>query len=248
MHRFFVLGDLKEKVNIAQEDVHHIFKVLRMQKGDELVVVNEHGQSAKAIIEVINKQEVVVEIKDLLIADSKPQVRIILGQGISKGEKMDWVVQKAVELGATDIVPLALERSVVRYDEKKSQIKQERWQKIALEAAKQCQSTFITKVHCISSLADALVNFSVDTGFVAFEEEKENNLRCYLKNIAKDIQSIFVIIGTEGGFTLVEVEKIKAQGFESVSLGKRILRTETAAVATLSVVMYELAGLGGQDA
>ena len=248
MHRFFVVGDLTGKVNIAKEDVHHITKVLRMQKGDELIVVNEQGQVAVAVIEVIAKQEVVVLVKDFLLEYVRPKRRVILAQGISKGEKMDWIVQKAVELGVTDIVPLALERSVVQYDEKKALARQERWQKIALEAAKQCQSTFITKVHSVSTLSKALEKFTVEAGFVAYEEEKEQSLRSYLRKIDKEIKSILLIIGPEGGFTLSEVGKIKAKGLESVSLGNRILRTETAAIATVSLVMYELSDLGGSDA
>lgn len=246
MHRFFVDGDLSGQVNIKSDDINHIVKVLRMQRGDELIVVSQNGNVAVAVIDIITKQEVVVQIKETLLNFEKPKLRVILGQGVSKGEKMDLVVQKAVELGVSDIVPLQLERSVVRYDDQKARIKTQRWQKISLEASKQCQSNFITKVHAPLSLKEALNNFSVDTGFVAYEDEKLDSLRCYLHDVNKKIQSIFVIIGPEGGFTLFEIEQIKASGMKVVSLGNRILRTETAAIATLSLVMYELDDFGGK--
>lgn len=244
MHRFFVKGFLPDVV-IKQDDINHIKNVLRKKAGDEITVIDEAGHTAVAVLTFLSDTAIEIDIKQRIDYQSEPPVRLIIGQGIGKGDKMDFVVQKAVELGATDIVPLDTERTVVRYDVKKAKDRQGRWQKIANEAAKQSKRTIVPTVHPLLGLAETVETFNFDLGIMLWEEEKKTGLREILQKIDKDnVKTVFLLVGPEGGISEKEAEIARNAGFVSVSLGKRILRTETAGVAALSVIMYEIGDFG----
>ncbi len=248
MHRFFVDSSLDGDIMLNAADVRHVKKVLRLGKGDRLVVVDKEGLAAVAEITGLDDKCVFVRAVEFLPPEAKTSFRVILGQGLGKGDKMDLIVQKAVELGVTDIVPLTLARSVVNYDNDKRNAKKGRWQKIAVEASKQCRRNDLPTVHDVQALDEALQNFSADMQIICYEEEKVHSLRSLLKNVAGKVSSVFLLIGPEGGFAAEELEEAKKFGFASVSLGPLILRTETAALAALSIIMYEFSGLGGENA
>lgn len=242
MRRFFIDGDIHGQIQINKDDEKHIKNVLRMKVGETLILVDNKGESA--FCEIVSFSDgLSVVVKEFLQEQNETALHVILGQGLGKGDKMDFVVQKAVELGAKEIVPLALEHCVPSYVNDKAKGKSERWRKIAREAAKQCQRNIVPKVHEVMSLAEALNSFSPDAGIVFYEQEQANGLRSVLAE-HKHAKTIFLLIGPEGGLSEKEVDLCQKAGFISASLGKRILRTETAAVAALSVVMYELGDFG----
>ncbi len=247
MHRFFIAGALSAELNIKTEDSRHIARVLRMKKGGRIIVSDGRGASAIAEITALAGNDVQVKIVEFLPSEEPPRLRLILGQGLGKGDKMDFVVQKAVELGVSDIVPLELSRSVTVYEDGKKTAKRERWQKIAEEAAKQCQRSILPVVHPVQTLNEALADFAAGAKLLCYEDEQEYSLGAALDD-AKAVDSLFLLIGPEGGFSDEEVDAARQAGFSTVSLGPRILRTETAAVATLAIIMYELSDLGGKNA
>ena len=218
-------------------DAFHISNVLRLKVGDkvQLVTVDSH----LLVCELTKVQADGVLLNPLQTLEVLPEnSRLVLAQGLVKGDKMDLIIQKAVELGVTDIVPLALKRCVVELDAAKSAKRVERWQKIAHEAAKQSKHSQVPLVHAVSSLSDFLANNSCSLCMLAYEEERTLGLKEFVRT--QDLtQDIAILIGPEGGFDAGEVRQAVDNRFVSVSLGKQILRTETAPLMLLSVLMYE---------
>jgi 16S rRNA (uracil1498-N3)-methyltransferase len=174
---------------------------------------------------------------------SEPNIYVTLFQGIPKSDKMDLIVQKCVELGVSKIVPVITERTVVKIDNQKDAIKKtDRWQKIILEAAKQCNRGIVPKIELPVSFEVALKTAAeAELALIPYEKEADNGLRRYLKQGTKRIS---VIIGPEGGFTENEIKKAEGLGIMPITLGPRILRTETAGITMLSILMYELGDVG----
>lgn len=245
MHRFFVEGFLPDNITVKKEDINHIKNVLRMKAGDGLTVVDEKGAVANAVIKDISDASIAIKVKEILDCQSEPPVRVILLQGIGKGDKMDFVVQKAVELGVADIVPVMMQRTVVRYTGDKADNRRERWRKIAIEAAKQSKRTALPVVHPVMAFDEALKSFPFDLGIMLWEDEQAKGLRGVIKEKDKAaVKTILLLVGPEGGIDAGEAETAQKMGFVSASLGKRILRTETAGIAALSVMMYEFGDFG----
>ena len=248
MSKFFVKEEQIEgkKVNIQGQDVNHIRNVLRQKVGDEIIVCNsDKKRNFLCDITKIEKEFIECEIVREL-EDYKSNIKVTIMQGLPKKDKMDLVVQKSVELGVFDIMPIEMERCVVKYEEKDKRKKVERWQKISEVAAKQCDRDFITKVNNVVSLKNICKKLSeYDIVILAYEKEEKITLKEVLKEIKKKYGEneikIAVIIGPEGGISPNEVEMIKeSDNVKVVTLGKRILRTETVALNILSVIMYEL--------
>lgn len=236
MHRFFVEENYRKIITIDGNLAHHIADVLRMTVGEKLELVFDDGVIAKGAVQKIEGNEVTVCTNEVVAEGNEPSVQVTLAQGLAKGEKMDLVVQKAVEVGAVAIIPLALDNSVVRFDDGRATKKVERWQKIALEAAQQAKRDVIPKVGAVQSLAQALTN-DYDLIIMAYEGETEVKLKDVLTE--KKYQNVLLIIGPEGGFSEEEVELCRNKGARTVSLGRRILRTETAGIVALSCIFYE---------
>ena len=246
MHRFFVPQLYNEEMYIEGVDARHISKVLRMQPGDKLQIVSDDGVSAMAEITAIASERVSVRCLEKLAESHEPQVRLVLAQGLAKGEKMDFIIQKAVEMGAYSVIPVAMEHSVVRLDGAKAAKKVERWQKIAESAAKQSKRDIIPQVQPVQSMAEMLASGDCETKIIAYECEDRLSLKAALKaaEAAGGIKELLLIIGPEGGISEGELELARQAGAVPVSLGRRILRAETAGLVAISAIFYETGDLG----
>ena len=245
MHRFFIEEPYNDIMQITGGDARHISKVLRMQLGDKLQVVSDDGITALAEVEAIDAEAVTVKCLEKLAELHEPRVKITLAQGLAKGEKMEFIIQKAVELGATSIVPVAMEHSVVRLDSVKAPKKVERWQKIAEAAAKQSKRDIIPEVHPVQTVKEMLANHNCSTMIIAYECEDRMSLKEALQTAEQKggITDLLLIIGPEGGISPAELELARNAGAVAVSLGKRILRAETAGLVAMSAIFYETGDL-----
>ena len=243
MHRFFIPKPFKQEMQIIGRDAHHIIDVLRMVPGDRLQVVADDGISFVGEITAAGTNTVTVAAREILRETHEPDVRISLLQGLAKGDKMEFIIQKAVEIGVTDIYPVAMSHSVVVLESSKAEKKVERWQKIAEAAAKQSKRDTIPAVHEVLTLDQILQQEKWDLLLVAYESENQMSLKEALQ-AHKEAKNIGVIIGPEGGLSNEEVEAARKQGGIAVSLGRRILRTETAGLVAATAILYETDNLG----
>jgi 16S rRNA (uracil1498-N3)-methyltransferase len=245
MRQFFV-NEMKATMTLMGDEAWHALKVLRLKIGSEIEVVSPDGQAARVIITDLNVGEVVVKLQEIVNRMSEPPIQITLAQSLSKGDKFDYIVQKAVELGVHRIIPLLTEHCVVKYDAAKQQQKTSRWQKIASEAAKQCRRTLVPIVQEPTDFNGFLAHLAAtSTVLLFYEQEDQLGVKQILRQSAGACSSFVLIVGPEGGFSKTEVAVAIKRGAHIVSLGPRILRTETAATAALTVVMYECGDLGG---
>lgn len=243
MHRFFIPQLYAAEMVIKDVDAKHISKVLRMQPGDKIQIVSDDGVTAIAEIVSLQADNVVVKCLEKLAESHEPSVKITLAQGLAKGEKMDFIIQKAVEMGASSIVPVAMEHSVVRLEGAKADKKVERWQKIAEAAAKQSKRDIIPQVQPVQTMQQMLANNDLQHKIIAYECEDRLGLKTALQR-CDNLRELLLIIGPEGGISEFELELARKNGAVPVSLGKRILRAETAGVVALSAILYETGDLG----
>lgn len=243
MHRFFIPQLYAAEMVIKDVDAKHISKVLRMQPGDKIQIVSDDGVTAIAEIVSLQADNVVVKCLEKLAESHEPSVKITLAQGLAKGEKMDFIIQKAVEMGVSSIVPVAMEHSVVRLEGAKADKKVERWQKIAEAAAKQSKRDIIPQVQPVQTMQRMLANNDLQHKIIAYECEDRLGLKTALQS-CDNLQELLLIIGPEGGISEFELELARKNGAVPVSLGKRILRAETAGVVALSAILYETGDLG----
>ena len=244
MYKFFVANNQiqKEEIKITGEDVNHIKNVLRLNTNDELIVCNNDlAKSYIAKIINISKDEVICRIVEENIDTTESIIDIDLFQGLPKKDKMEYIIQKTTELGIKHIYPIALDRCVVKIDKKDENKKILRWQKIAETAAKQSKRDLIPTIENIINLENICKNISkYDIILLAYENEESNTIKQELQKIDKrENTNIGVVIGPEGGFTEKEVDTLIKAGAKCVTLGKRILRTETAPLVMLSDIIYE---------
>ena len=243
MRRFFVDGQyaVGESVQLKESDSKHFAKVLRGNVGDEIQIVAA-GDVFTAVVQSL-EGGVTAELTALTAEYSEAPIDIYLLQGLAKGERMDLVIQKAVELGVRAIIPVSCERCVVRLAGSKAADKQKRWQKIAESAAKQCGRQRVTEIMPVSSLREALAMLPEGTSVIMpWEEAEDNTLNKVLTENSPG--NAAVIIGPEGGLTTAEVAAAQEYGAEVVTLGKRILRTETAAIVAVTIIMHRWGDLG----
>lgn len=238
MYRFFCDTD-GETVRVTGEDAHHISNVLRMEKGEQIIACCGDGLDYIAEITNIAKDCVTANVIKTEPSKGESNIKITLFQGLPKGEKFDTVIQKSVELGVFEIVPIMLKRCVVKIDSKKKSAKTERWNKITLSAAKQCGRGIVPQVKEPLDIKEAaLLMKNFDLVIVAYEEEKETTLKDVLTSCG-DVKNIAVVIGPEGGIEKEELNYlIETANGKSVTLGERILRTETAPISLISMIMY----------
>ena len=231
----YTIGDL---IRISGRDAFHISHTLRMKKGESLTLVSTDQAEYSTVIDSFVSDEVCLKVTDVSQNSTEPRVFSSLFQALAKGDKMDTVIQKSVELGVGEIYPVASARCIVQADEKRAEKKLERWQRIAEEAAKQCGRGIIPRVHPIISFKDALEQMKKsDLYFLCYETSEENNPKALFSKSNFDSVSFF--IGPEGGIAPEEVELAHFLGIPDVTLGKLILRTETASSAVLSMILYE---------
>jgi len=244
LRRFFVGAPLQTEMSIQGQDAHHIGRVLRMQVGDLIVVVAPDGSAGIAEINSIFVDKVVLTLQETIVEDKEAPLNVYLAQGLPKSDKMDYIVQKAVELGVRGIYPMEAEHSVVQYDQAKKNKRLERWGKIAVEAAKQCGRAVIPLVEPIRKLTAILECFDAETVILMlYEGQTAQGLKQALAE--RHAKNYLLLVGPEGGFSAKEVALCQSHGACIVTLGPRILRTETAALAGVSIVMYEYGDLGG---
>lgn len=239
MHRFFADKSLINdgSVHISGEDVAHITKVLRLKAGDEVIVCDGQKTDYLCKVSQTDKNLVTLEVCSQSENNAESLISITLYQGVPKSDKMDFIIQKAVELGVCKIVPVESSRCVAKI--KDGDKKTLRWQKIAEEAAKQCGRGIIPEIGKPCSFAEAVAADGFDLKIIPYECEKDGSLKSVLKGVPKRAD-IAVYIGPEGGFEKSEIETAVSKGAVPVTLGKRILRCETAGIAAVSAVMFEL--------
>lgn len=244
MHWFYVEhGQINEHtITITGSDVNHIKNVLRMQKGEKLVICDGQGTDYYCSIADFSKDEVIASILEMNDTETELNSKIYLFQGLPKKDKMELIIQKAVELGVYEVIPVSMKRCVAKIEEKKKEQKKlERWQAIATSAAKQSGRGIIPKVQGVMSYQDALQKAKeLELTIVPYEQaEGMAESKKIVESVYKK-KSIGIFIGPEGGFDDAEIEKAKEAGFSTISLGKRILRTETAGLAILSILMFQI--------
>ena len=245
MYRFFVEESqiYNGTVHITGSDVNHIKNVLRMRPGEKILVSTGGEKEYHCAVSDFTEGEVLAAVEEVTAADRELPSGIVLFQGLPKGDKMELIIQKAVELGATEIVPVEMKRCVVKLDRKKAEKKAERWQTIALGAAKQSKRMQIPTVHTPVTFQQALAMMAEsDVRLMPYENaEGMEGTRRILESIEPG-ESIAVLIGPEGGIDEAEVEMAMKAKVEPITLGKRILRTETAGMTVLSILVYLLEG------
>ncbi len=237
--RFFITPDAVRgpQIIMTGDDLRHIRTVLRKQPGDLLTLLDGRGKEYTARIVRMERTEIVAEAVSEITREA-PHPTITLCQGLPKADKMDWIVQKATELGVANIVPLITERTIVKIKDEEKRII--RWQKIAREAAMQSNRPDMPGVGRIVSLQDFLRTPDPEPRTLLLFPWEEGTVP--IKDILRGtsgIKKIIVLIGPEGGFSEAEAEAARGKGFHLVSLGPNILRTETAAIAVLGMIMYE---------
>ncbi len=243
MFHFFVSPEniFEKHVEIVGSDVNHIKNVLRMKVGEKFVANDGNGGSYCCAVSEIYEDRIVAEIEEGQLMSNELPVKLVLFQGLPKADKMELIIQKGVELGVSEIYPVEMTRCVVKLDDKKKKSKTSRWQSISESAAKQSGRTVIPEIHEPVPFADALkIAKSFDLLLVPYEcADSMATLRDRLSQV-KSGMTIGIFIGPEGGYEEKEIEKAKAAGGEIVSLGKRILRTETASIAALAICMFNI--------
>ena len=252
MHKFFTESHniTGTKGTIVGDDVKHIYKVLRLSEGEEVVLNNCEGIEYLGKIESISKSEVVVDIIKELDINNESQIKIHLYQGLPKGQKMDLIVQKGTELGIFEFIPTITSRVDVKL---KGEFKKlDRLNRIALEASKQSKRSIIPKVREVINFEDALKELKeMDLVVVPYENAENFGIKSLMRKLNEEkadldgIKNVGIVIGPEGGFEEEEIEELKSNGSYIVTLGKRILRTETAGFTATALLQYELSDLGG---
>lgn len=243
MSKFFVEEDKisNNKIIIDGDDVVHISRVLRLGKGDCITVCDGKGTDYETEIETVENNKIVLDIKSSEKSVTEPNISVTLFQALPKASKMEYIIQKTTELGISEIVPVSLARCVSKVDNAKTEKKKiERWTKIAESASKQSGRGIVPKISGIATIDEVIeCGKKLDLFFAPYECEEQKTLKSVLTE-KSDIKTVGFLIGPEGGFDLSEIDKLKKANVPTVTLGKRILRTETAGEAVLAMTMYEI--------
>jgi len=244
MHRFYVKPNQiqDQTVSIIGPDVNHIKNVLRMKQGEEIVICNGQGKDCYCIINKVSEGEITAQVQSEHDTGTELKAKITLFQGLPKNDKMELIIQKAVELGIHEIVPVMTKRAVVKLeDKKKEEKKRVRWQAIAEGAAKQSGRGIIPMIMPVQSYQEAIKNATeMGLGLIPYENALGMQYTREIMSSMGQFTSIGVFIGPEGGFEETEIELAKTNGIHPITLGRRILRTETAGLAILSMMVLML--------
>ncbi len=239
----------KQSIRLAKEKSHYLANVMRLRRGDTITVIDGCGKAFLAEICSIENEVLFIRIINEVILNTEPPFEIVLCQSLIKGDKMDFVIQKATELGINQIAPLITERTVVKETRKLN-----RWRKITEEAAEQCRRAVIPIIHEPVAMQDFIIRAAAISdncklnGFIFWEEGGESLTQALKKMISrrkvegnlKSSESIYIIIGPEGGLTQREVELAEVNGLIKTSLGKRLLKSETASIAAVAIIQFML--------
>lgn len=229
-----------DRIVLTGDLAHHLSAVLRCRAGEIIHLADEDRVRYQTELTQVAENRIVAKILRRERPQSRRTPAVILAQAVLKGDRMDWAVQKAGELGASTIIPVVTERTIARPDSERARRQRERWQMIAKEAAQQCGRSDFSDVTPVVSLDELFKNPpEASLKIVPWEQEEGRSLKAALHNLSKE-KSVAVLIGPEGGFSSREIEKARDSGWVSVSLGPRILRAETAGMAVLAILDYEL--------
>lgn len=245
MHRFFiepgqVCGD---EVTLSPEQAHQIARVLRLSSGARVCVLDGRGRESEAVLMEVSPRHATARALEWQPATSEPRAHVALALGLLKGEKMDWAVQKATEVGAAEILPIQCARSVVRVDAERATSKVERWQRIAREAAEQCRRGRVPVVHPPLPLDSVLARAAEFDRILLADEAETVPLSAALSPaLSATPPRVLLLIGPEGSFAPEEAAAARAAGALSVSLGPRVLRAETAALVGTTLLLHHLEG------
>lgn len=253
MHKFFTPKELinGDVAKITGDDVKHIYKVLRISEGEKVILNNCEGIEYLAEVTYVGKQEVLLEILEKLDLNNESDIKIYLFQGLPKAQKMDLIVQKGTELGINEFIPVITHRVDVKLRGEFKKL--DRLNRIALEAAKQSKRSIVPKVSEPLEFEEMLERInSLDLFIVPYENANNFGIKTLINQLRKGestekIKSVGIFVGPEGGIEEFEIEKLNEKGAHIVTLGKRILRTETAGFVATSLIQYELSDLGGND-
>jgi len=229
---------ITESLLLNENATHYLSKVLRMQEGRELIVFNGQGGEYSAQIKEVGKKLLSIQVKQFTQDNRQSSLELHLAIGISRGERMDWVLQKATELGVTHIIPLITERTEVKVKGEKQDKKMQHWQQIIISACEQCQRNLLPVLQQPQSIGEWLKTVSTDYRFVLHHRNDQGLSR------STSPQSVSLLIGPEGGLTEDEILHAEKEKFQSLRLGPRVLRTETAPIAAISLVQYLWGDLG----
>ena len=245
MARFYVPQPWIENgmLKIEGDEAKHIRKVLRLKTGDGIVVFDGLGKELEGTIIEERLSSIVIRIQNIFSSERDSPLEVTLAQSLLKGEKMDYLIQKATELGVKEIIPFFSSRSVPFLEKSRRLKRHHRWEKIAVEASKQCGRGVVPKIESLQDYSDMLQMASTEDLRLILWERERIKLKEVLER-SKEKRKIFFIIGPEGGFNQLEVDEAKKAGFIPVTLGRRILRAETASLCFLSILQYERGDIG----
>jgi len=240
MHRFFVDPEILtgNRVVLPAATAHQIRNVLRLHAGSAIIVLDNSGSEYEVVLRQVDRQQVVGEALAKRPCPNEPSIHLTLYQALMKRDKFEWVLQKGTEIGVSHFVPIVTQRSLVQNVDIKAS-KQARWHKIITEAAEQSRRGCIPELQPPQTLSQALTAHSTQPGLIAWEEAEGLTLRGALAGGERP-SHISLFIGPEGGFAAEEVEAAQAAGMQAITLGKRILRAETAALVASALVLHEL--------
>ena len=243
MPRYFVS---KEEINLPNitftgENAHHLLTVLRAKEGERVEVCDGCGTDYLCRVEQADKNSALLYVEESRPSQSEPKTKVILFQALPKADKMELIIQKCTELGVSSIVPVATEHCIVKLSGKDAQKKRERWQKIAEAAAKQSGRGIIPQMGDVLTFGQAVQQAKeMDLALFAYEKEEKRSVSMAVQGFSGKTVALFV--GPEGGFSVSEVEKAMENGWNPITLGKRILRTETAGMASIAILLDRLEG------
>ncbi|MBI3065971.1 MAG: 16S rRNA (uracil(1498)-N(3))-methyltransferase [Deltaproteobacteria bacterium] len=245
MARFFVprKNIIHQRATVEGPELNHLKKVLRLGPGDPIIVFDDAGWEHEAVIRSLSAQAAEIEILRSFQAERESPLQLTLAVSLTKGEKMDFVVEKATELGVQAIAPFVSAYTVPKLDQRKIEKRRERWQKIALAAAKQCGRTRIPKIFPVRDFEDMVQQTTGPLNLLFWEKEAHQTLK-QVHATDPEAPSIFLVIGPEGGLSEQEANLAQRHGFKAIRLGRRILRAETAAVTAASLVQFLWGDLG----
>lgn len=249
MHRFYVPPERirESQAWIMGDELRHLARVLRLQAEDPVIIFDGLGYEYRGIILSVSEAEALVQVAAPVFSPRESPLEVWLVQGLPKGDKMEWIIQKTTELGIRGIVPLEASRSIVKLEGKKRPEREDRWQKVATEAAKQCRRSLVPSINHIQNLAFFLKNLPSESLLVIPWEEGGRSLKVLLeeKEANKTFpKTVYILIGPEGGLEESEVALAQSYGGIPVTLGPRILRTETAGLVTAALFLYQWGDLG----
>ncbi len=240
MRRFIVPFNLKsEHVTLTDNLAHRLLRVLRMKVGDQVLLCDPRG--SEWVAEIVGREANAVKLRliERYFSQHEPSIYVTLFQGVPKGEKMDFIVQKATELGVQRIVPMFTRRTVVQLSPERAKSKRERWQRVAISATEQSGGKIAPEITLPLNFRQALEEASHSDLWLLFYEGAEKPLRGIIQS-HKNVSTVAIMVGPEGGFEPDEVMLAQQKGAQVVSLGRRILRTETAAIVATALALYEL--------